>query len=158
MGKRGPKAIPTAVRLFRGHPRAQKKPNPDEPVPVITDFVETPKWLGKHGKAEWLNIAPMLHAVGCLTDQDTSLLAQYCQAWDDFHNALADINKHGIKSVGSLGNDIINPAFKAKYQASALIVKIGCEFGLTPSSRVGMRAAPVDEGFDDLERFKSQVG
>jgi P27 family predicted phage terminase small subunit len=114
-----------------------------------------PDWLGERGKEEWSHVAPLLHAVGCLTDVDCSLLSQYCQAWDDFFVALEDVRKNGVKAVGSNGNDISNPAFKAKYDASALIVKIAVMFGMSPTSRVGISGAPQDAGFDDLEQFKA---
>lgn len=155
MGKRGPKPKPTAIRIHEGSRIRKPAAAAQEPKPATaTAMPKPPNYLEYHGKKEWVRVAPLLREVGCLTDIDLTLLAQFCSAHDDYHRCVTAIKKNGVICVGATGGDIMNPAFRGKYLASALIAKIGAMFGFSPTSRVGMSGAPQDEGFDDLESFK----
>lgn len=157
MGKRGPKPKPTAVRLFTGARISRPSGRKDEPVPPSKSISPAPHWLGVHGKKEWETTGPILFAVGCLTEADQSLFAQYCHAIDMFHRARLDLAKQGLKVSSSKGTEMLNPNYTVLRDAKAMIVKIGGMFGMAPSSRVGLSGAPADTGFDDLENFKRGV-
>lgn len=155
MGKRGPKPKPTALRVFEGDPgrllgkrEGEVQPSQGKSVPVAPD------WLGEHGVEVWGFLAPVLFPIGCLTKSDASLLAMYCEAWDDFFAARKIIEEEGMTIFNGKGGKSVHPAVKVKNQAIARIKQIGGEFGLSPSSRVGLNLSPAQE-VDDLEAFKA---
>jgi P27 family predicted phage terminase small subunit len=155
MGKRGPKPIPTALRIHRGL-RIRKETAANEPKPTSSKKTpRAPDWLGKHGQAEWRRTAPKLHVAGCLTDLDVSLFALYCHGFDSFNMALDDILVNGIKITARNGGTMANPAVKVMNDAAAMIHKFGIMFGLAPTARVGLSAPVYDLGADDLENFKA---
>lgn len=153
MGKRGPKPKPTALRVFEGTRIQRPTDRSQEPIPGAGDIPQAPDWLGSYGKAEWLRIAPLLHAVGCLTEVDQSQLSLYCHHWDDFHRARQNVATNGLVVMTEKG-EISNPAIRTQYMAAGLIVKLGDRYGMTPAARVGLSGAQQDHGHDDLDNFK----
>jgi P27 family predicted phage terminase small subunit len=102
-------------------------------------------------------MVPILHSVGCFTDSDWTVFAQFCGALDRYHAARVDMAANGIVMDTEKGR-VMNPAVKVLQTATDQIVKIGNMFGMAPSSRVGLSGVPRDDARDDLERFKAEVG
>ena len=146
--KRGPRPMPTHLRLLRGNP-GHRRINPDEPMPVVPDNCPKPPPFVKGYAAEgWARIAPELHRLSLLTLVDIAPLAAYCMAyarWRTAEEAMAHVADgdpmHGllIKHLNSLG---VNPLVGVSRRAAADMVRFASEFGLTPAARSRIAAGP----------------
>ena len=154
MGKRGPKPKPTALRVFEGDPGRllQRRVGEVQP-PIDAEAPPSPAWLGEIGRHVWDSIAPHLHAIGCLTKADSKLLSLYCEAWDELFAARAVIDKEGLVLVNDKGTTYAHPAVGIKNRAVLRIKGIGGEFGMSPSSRVGLNLGTQSKA-NSLAEFK----
>lgn len=139
MGKRGPRPQPTAFKIVRGNPGKRKLPE-NEPAPEVAAMVPAPPaWLDGQARAEWKRIAPELHKLGLLTDIDVTQLAAYCQAYADVVARKRDLDKIDEPWLYSdNGGAYPHPAVSLYNTALAKMRAFASDFGLSPSSRVGL--------------------
>jgi P27 family predicted phage terminase small subunit len=102
-------------------------------------------------------MVPILASIGCFTDSDWTIFAQYCGCIDRFHEARENVKVNGMTFETETGTKA-NPAVKIMQTSTDQIVRIGNMFGMSPSARVGLVGVPTDAARDDLERFKAEVG
>lgn len=165
---RGRKPKPTKLKVIQGN-AGKRPPNEDEPEPDLS-FPTCPPHLSDEAKIEWGRICEELYKLGLLTEIDRAALAAYCQAYGRWVHAEQQVAKSGpiiktpVKEIEkrkrngdvvierSGGYPIKNPflsvADKALEQMKAFLV----EFGMTPSSRSRVKAAPRDDvdSFDEM--------
>lgn len=149
MGRRGPKPEPKALKLFKG----TRFKRPDSVEPPQSSLPAPPEWLGLHGRAKWEEVGPHLAAVGLFAAIDGGALAQYCGAWDEFHDADQLVREGGMTYTSDKGNHLANPAVSMRQKARQAIRQWGAEFGLSPAARVALPvggSAPTDS----MEEFK----
>jgi P27 family predicted phage terminase small subunit len=138
---RGRKPVPTHLKLVRGNPgkRAiRPEPHPQQPTTVP----EPPSFLLPGAKAEWKRIAGELHRLGMLTALDVGPFAAYCQAvarMDEAERLLAE-SGGALTVIGARGGQMANPLLRIARDAATAVIKIGAEFGLSPSARTRLRA------------------
>jgi P27 family predicted phage terminase small subunit len=154
MARRGPKPKPTALKILEGV-RADRI-NGDEPAPPA-GVPERPAQLDGLAAEEWDRVAPVLASMRVLTSADVSALAVYCQAYARHAAALEAIAEHGIVvATGEDGDGIkANPAAAIAARCEELMLRVLAEFGGTPSSRSGLKAAP-EKTADKLGSFLSR--
>ena len=119
---------PTALHALHGTHRADRHGNGDEPQPAAAGL-EAPNWLKAAGRRVWEELAPVVHANGCLTEMDVELFGHAC-------TSLA-IARRAPKNVRNL--EIAN--------------KILARFGMTPSDRAKISVSPPSD--DPFDRFLS---
>jgi P27 family predicted phage terminase small subunit len=142
--------IPLRLKIARGNPG--KRPlNYREPQPrrAVT-CPEPPSWLSEYATAHWRRIAPGLWEAGLLTVLDETMLAVLCTAYGRWHEAEELLAEEELVVPGSNKNRVVNPLLRVAVEAARDVCTYGREFGLTPSSRVRLRA----EGPEDLGKFK----
>jgi P27 family predicted phage terminase small subunit len=132
-------AKPTALRIAEGN-RGKVKINPGEPnLPKVCP--DPPAEFSPEAHAEWNRVVPALHGIGMLTDADRASLVAYCTAWGNFVEASRILKAEGLIIEGTQGKAMVHPAFKVQRESTTLMLRLGREFGLTPSARV-----PLDTG------------
>ena len=123
----GRRPQPTALKVLRGNPGGRRLPT-NEPTPPAADvsFDEPPVELADDAlaAAEWRRVAPTLRRCGIVTALDRSALLALCQQWSRYLGATTR-----DRETAALG------------QCKALWT----HFGMTPSSRSRLTAAPVVE-------------
>lgn len=154
MGGRGsgPKSKPTALKMLeggRGHRPLDLDAEPKFSIPA--DMPEPPGVLDDYAREEWDRIAPELYGNGLLTVADASGLGAYCQAYSTWRTASeqfavdrqdnAAARSKGLIVITKQGNRIQNPLLGIVNKARADMVKLGLEFGLTPSARASLQGA-----------------
>lgn len=154
MGKRGPKKTPTATLKLRGSWRGNTRPNEPQPTGAVGDC---PDWLGDYGKEKWTEIIGILQPLGLATDADRDSLARYCEAWQDFRDAMDHIAERGAELVTDKGNLIPNPAVHRKQGALNRIDKLSDKYGLNPPARADLGAAPEKKTADKSRFFKKNA-
>lgn len=144
---RGRKPKPSALKELAGNPgkRAlnKKEPRPDIAIPLC------PNHLTGMARQEWNRVTKELQMMGVIANIDRAVLAAYCTAYKDYVKAENKLKTEGEVVFTDNGNPIQNPWVGIKNRAIEKMVKIGAEFGMTPSSRVRLEVeSPKDE--DDM--------
>ena len=154
---RGRKPKPTADKAARGNP-GQRPLNQNEPQPK--GQIKPPRWMSDLAQKEWKRLAPELERIGVLTMADQTTFATYCQSVADYINAVNAMKDQPTTIQGYRGGLVRHPGLTAMHQAAERMLKMGSEFGLTPSSRgrisVPKGAAPgsVDDFVDGKPDLK----
>ena len=146
---RGRKKKPTAIRLLEGN-LGHVPINPAEPK--FTGRPICPMWLTPVAKTEWKRIVPKLIKLGVATEADQSALVGYCEAYARMREAAKDIQKRGVAMKNGNGTPIRNPAAGVFNDAVGTMMRIACEFGMTPASRTKIRGKVIEDK-SDLEKF-----
>lgn len=140
MGRRGPKPTPTVVLKLRGNKDvAGRRAGEVQPPPGVP---EAPAWLNDIEREVWDRTVDSLSKTrGLLTVIDGGLLASYCEAWAEFLNARAEIERDGPTVWSEKGGAYQHPAVGRKNSALERIRRIGSEFGMSPASRTSVKVA-----------------
>lgn len=155
MGKRGPKPTPTVVKKLKGNPGRRPLPK-SEPQPS-TKTPTCPTWLGAVGKRYWRQAIREMPE-GLMTRLDTAALSQYAHAWERYHEARDLIAAAGPVVANDKGNLVAHPAVAILNKCSDIIRRFGAEFGMSPTSRVGLVAPEKEEKDKFLEMLERRQG
>lgn len=149
MGKRGPRPKPTNLKVIEGTYRADRAPA-NEARPV--GDASPPEWLTDDQLEAWDRIVPHLAAVGLATDVDSVLLSRYVQllmAWIDLAEDIRGLDagrRYHLTNAGALRP---HPAYGEFRALSAELLKLEREFGMSPSARTRVEAAPTEVEEDE---------
>lgn len=152
MGQRGPAKKPAAAKQRDKTYRADR----DGGVNLPANIPPVPEWLGAEGREEWARRAPQLEKAGLLSEVDQVTFGIYCQAYEQLVRSLGEINgKHGgYTTFTDKGNIIQHPAVSIMHKARADLLKLGREFGMTPSSRSGLNIGSNEDPDDPLSSLE----
>ena len=145
---RGPKPKPVELRVLHGtaaRTLAARVPQPRRKLPRCPEYLT--------GEAEdcWKRTAKELYDAGLLTVIDRDALAVYCTAFARWREAEAQVAKRGLVVVTNVkkdedgnviggGNYIQNPWLAIANKALEQMLKLEESFGMTPSSRMRVKA------------------
>ena len=153
----GRKPLPTAVKELRGNP-GKRALNAREPRPAKR-APSCPRHLGKTARAEWRRVTRELLGLGVLAEIDRAALAAYCVAWERWVEAETQLHTQGMVVETTNGNLVQNPYLSIANRAMLDMVKIGAEFGLTPSSRTRIKVdKPAEKSEFELFLERKQRG
>jgi P27 family predicted phage terminase small subunit len=145
--------VPTNVVALRGNPGKRKRG--PEPVPTAAS-VKPPPELTPTAKRFWERHALELSRLGMLTLNDVSSFAACCEAWAFMMAAKKELKATARRDAEVITKDRTHggeprkhPAWTIYRQAEAAFMSWSREFGLTPSSRVGLPALADDDDEDD---------
>ena len=136
MGRRGPTPKPTAIKIAQGV--RPDRINNDEPRPDrLAASPDPPAHLDDVARELWNQLAPTLHQIGVLTSLDLPMLSVLCET-ASIVRAASTLLQAGVLSRGRRDQWVTNPAWRTYRDATALLLSLAREFGLTPSSRSGI--------------------
>ncbi len=144
----GRKPKPTHLKLVTGNPG--RRPLPAVEAQAVPALPSPPPHLSDDAKVEWGRVSEELYKIGLLSGIDRASLAAYCQAygrWAIAERAIAEMGKRDLLTGGlmiktSNGNAIQNPLVGTANKAMSDLVRYAAEFGMTPSARSRIIAAP----------------
>lgn len=143
--------MPSNVTKLRGTHRPARTRNEPKPRPIAP---APPDHLDKLGKAKWRTLSPKLETLGLLTEIDGDAFAVYCELYSRWRTAKAVLRKRGLTATHK-GYTQQRAEVSIVRQCEGLMLRYLQEFGLTPSARSRVHAAP-DEDEDDFEEFVSR--
>jgi phage terminase small subunit len=128
---------PTALKVLQGTTRADRA-NPAEPKPAVG--AAPPPWLPRYGpaRAAWRRLAPILTQMRVLTTADAEALGLACMALAEFLEAQSDAS-----------------SWRRGDAAWKRYLAVLRDFGMTPSARTRVTAAPEEEA-DPLEAWAAR--
>ena len=129
----GPSPTPTHLKLVRGNP-GKRAVNKSEPQPA-KGIASPPAWLTPDGLAEWDRVTGELDAMGVLHTSDWSVVAMYCEAWEDFQDCIKQMRDGGKIAESKAGAIYQHPIVGMKNKAAERCIKLADRFGLSPAAR-----------------------
>ncbi len=157
---RGRKRKPTRMKVLAGNP-GRRPINEREPQPfLLPSLPEPPKHLSREGRKEWIRVGRFLLRTRVLTEADLTALSAYATVYGRWMAAESEIKRKGILvpptpgSKSKVQNPMLAVANKAFQQMSQLL----SEFGLTPTSRTRIIAAPASDDYDEQQKAKKHLG
>lgn len=153
MGKRGPAPTPAEILKFRGTYRKDRSaPNAPEPK-APAKAPSCPSWLGqdvpwgKLARSEYRRLARELLDLGLLADVDRDALIFYCDAFARWRYWRAELGRLGTMNQETESGYIMpRPEVSYMNRAADDMRKWGALFGLSPSDRRNVSAAPKEQG------------
>jgi len=157
MAKPGPRTTPTKLKLIKGNPGKRRLPE-NEPEPEVSVKIpRAPTELNKIAKKEWRRMAKELHTMGLLTNFDLAAFRGYCVCYAQWVEALRQIEKHGVLIKAQSGFPMQSPYLQIANKAMIEMRKWLVEFGMTPSSRTGLKVEnPKPKS--KVEKFRARKG
>ena len=137
----GPAPVPKNILKLRGSWRGDL--NPNEPK-VDMCIPPMPKHFKGEARKEWERITPLLLKCGCVANVDLANLEAYCVAYAKFKDVSKYPDKYKITEVDTI---------------CRLVMKLGAEFGLSPSSRTRIKIEQKEKEKDEFESLeKPKIG
>lgn len=131
---RGPKPLPTMLKLVRGDKESTF--NDDEPMP--DDGLPRCPVKDKLVNEVWDYTVQQMARMKIVSMADRDLLLAFCQAVVMHRRASELLDAEGYLFEGSLAITP-HPAIKMQREAAMMMRQFGAEFGLTPASRTRIR-------------------
>ena len=146
--------MPTNLKLVRGTLR-KGRVNVHEPV-LPVEIPRCPAHLGPEAKREWKRISVDLASCGLLTRIDRGALAVYCAAWERWVDAEESLKKYGVMVKAPSGFPMQSPYLTIANRAMQQMKEMLSEFGMSPSSRTRVHAAPPPNEDSPLEALRQR--
>lgn len=137
----------------------QRRLEAESQMKVDTDKVKPPTWLSKAAKKEFKYLASEMEKTKLLTNTDVHLLAVYCNAYVEYVECEAIVNKEGLMvehtNKASETNRVPHPLLTKKKAAFDIMAKVAGEFGFTPGSRarIAIPKKPPKEPTEFEQKF-----
>lgn len=150
MGKRGPKPLPTKIKVLQGtvRPEDLKRSQP-KPTPIAP---KCPSWLPKETRRLWKELAPQLEELRLLTVLDGHTFAIMLMHLSFAIEAAKRIKAEGIVAEDERGLPRKHPLVQVLRDNSQAFKQYAAEFGLTPSARSRLDLADAKDPNDDLKK------
>lgn len=137
MGRRGPTAKPTALKIAAGNP-GHERLSKDEPKPLVrSSLPKPPPGLDSIAREEWETVVPELHRMGLVTIVDVPALEVYCRSVSEYRASESWLADHGRVTAEGYAD----PRVKMAHDAAQRVRQFASEFGLTPSARTRIRTS-----------------
>lgn len=143
-GKRGPRPQPTALKIARGNP-GKRRLNKEEPQPK-GELPSCPPHLKGEARKAWETFATQLTESGVATLADAMALELLCSSIALYLDSLEMVRQFGPvwieKGESKIPKFAYSPHWAVMNGEWKKIVSMLREFGMTPSSRSGVKATP----------------
>ena len=147
-----PKPTPTNLKTLKGNPGKRALPK-NEPKPKAGSH--KPAGLSPLAEEHWETVEKELLAANVMTVMDTSALRLYCEAFARWRDSSLRIAEEGTIISAPSGYPVQNPHLSIINKAHDQMVKLLCEFGMTPASRTKVQTVQ-EEKADPLADFMAR--
>jgi P27 family predicted phage terminase small subunit len=160
MGKRGIKPQPKALAIAKELYRPSRHDN-DIDNSMALEFVNRenlpmpPEHFDKELQEVWTNeLFEIGKVYGWVGFVDLPMFEQWCICYMECRKLkeLCDVSER--MTITKNKGAIMNPIFKELREAQKLLTKISAEFGLTPSSRTGIKLEQINEPDKEEVEYK----
>ena len=145
MGQLGPRKTPTVLRILKGNTRkenltAMAAAEPKSPA----SNVDPPDDLEGLALEKWNESVPMLSTMRVWGKSERETWARYCRLHQLWHECYTIVRKEGQVYVKASGMLSARPETSLLIQYGTQLIRLECEFGLTPASRSGATVHEVE--------------
>lgn len=143
-----PYKLSAAELKLRGSWRAGERAEEERFSGFVRGIPEMPRWMDEVAKREWKRIVPLLYETGILAEIDGSMLARYCVT-----HALS-LKVYDQMQKLPEGGEARNKMTRVFLGLTEALLRIACQFGMTPLSRRNVKVLPSGEDEpDEFQRF-----
>jgi len=97
---------------------------------VYESLPPPPDYLTNYGLAKWSEVGSRLVEMGELSEANIDVLRLYCEAWEDFREAIDELKAHGSSTcVSEKGGHYAHPSVSRKSAAIKRLEKFGKQLG-----------------------------
>ena len=151
MGKRGPRPIPTQIKIARGTAKSRRKSEPAPPA----DGILMPGHLGEIAAGKWREILPLLQAVKVMTRADVEALARYCDTYEWWLAVRKVLREQGdtypiLNDGGQVKYVAQRPEVSIAHKLAQQMRQLEQDFGLNPSARTSLNVQTEEKPADDI--------
>lgn len=146
--KSGAPPQPAAMAKLKGYYRADRHRDEiaDGGILFLSSVPEPPERLTEHGRKFWNDIlGEAIHIKNYIAIQDIFMFEELCYNYQMMTNAKIDIEMFGISEVGEDGIRRKSIGYTIYKEASKDFAILCKEFGLSPSSRTGIKIVSNSE-------------
>jgi P27 family predicted phage terminase small subunit len=149
---------PLQIRRLHGNPsRRPMPPEPDELKPR-QPLGPPPDFLSSDARAVWYRVSDSM-PLGIVANCDLDLVASYCGAVALHELACKELNQTGPVIMGANNVPVTSPWLQLQIREALLILRLGAELGLSPTSRASLAskiasAAGTDFAFPGQRRSR----
>lgn len=133
--KAGRKTLPTAIKILRGTLAKSRIVKNEATAPMVISFLDPPAILDKWAAETWNKVIPELMTMGILALIDMELVTAYCIEMGRYKEANDKIKNNGPITKAPSGYPMIHPWYTVARQSLKAALEIGCNFGMTATSR-----------------------
>lgn len=108
-----------------------------------------PDWLSDRAKKEYCRLYQAMKNIDMLGDLDANNLAAYCNAFDNYLTASADIQENGITKTAD-GEVYENPNVALQIKYAKEMREFGKQCGLSIDSRLKFAAVKLEKAEQDI--------
>lgn len=160
--KRGTKPKPTARRKLEGNPGRRPFNDREPQLPPVETPPPDELEDDARATAEWRRVLLLLQRACVVTEGDRAALIALCQQWSLYLDAHKKVSAAGLVVKSQSGYPMPNPYLAIAKRALATCERLWSEFGLTPSSRTRVAAAPgtsggADDAFSEFDEPPSST-
>jgi P27 family predicted phage terminase small subunit len=147
MGLRGPKPLPTALKVARGTYRPDRAASNE---PQATGRPTCPSWLNADARKEFRRVVKMLTKMGVVGQIDGNALARYASTWVRWRQAVQTIEKSGTEvavfrdAEGRVKAMNVSPLTNVARSLAEELGRLEQAFGMTPSARSRIEVSPAN--------------
>ena len=110
---------------------------------------QPPDWLSDRAKKEYCRLYQSMKDIDMLGDLDANNLAAYCNAFDNYLDAAADVQKKGLTI--KLDDKVIeNPNVALQIKYAKEMREFGKQCGLSIDSRLKFAAVKLEKAEQDI--------
>lgn len=151
MGKRGPRPLPTELKIVRGTAKSRRKAEPAPPA----DGIVMPGHLGEVAATKWREILPLLQAVKVMTRADVEALARYCDTYEWWLATRKILREQGdtypiLNDGGQVKYVAQRPEVSIAHKLAQQMRQLEQDFGLNPSARTSLNVQTEEKPADDI--------
>ena len=145
MGKRGPRKTPTVLKILKGNPGNEdletlRKTEPKSPASGI----DPPPDLEGVALQKWNDSVPMLSTMRVWGESERETWSRYCRLHALWHECYEIVKRQGQTYEKPSGVIASRPETSLLIQYGTQLIRLECEFGLTPASRSGATVHEVE--------------
>jgi len=134
----GPRPMPRNLRLLVGGRSASPDRMPDkQPTPAVA-MPKPPRGMDKRDRTYWREFTSRMAILNCSSTADAGAIELWVKTRRRWKDATENIEKYGMLIPGGTPKNPQprrNPLLTELHRCEATMLRIECEFGMTPSSR-----------------------
>jgi len=146
VGKRGPRPLPSALKLLRGRPHRATRDR-KEPQLGRSDQSDPPDQIKGRAAKEWRRLYDHLVEAGVLTVGDERIFEEYCYVWGELVRVKAAIKDMPVEVAIMKGLTKLSTTLRQQ------LMQLSDRLGLNPSARSGVKAVEPKKEESKLARF-----
>ena len=146
-------SVPSNIKKLRGTDQPCRM-NKDEPeVKALSGTVPPPAILSERGLEFWDDLSRQLTSIRVMSESDIAGLAMLCEVTADWNEANNKVKELGMVIEDRFGVPQQSPWLMASYKCAEQMRKMLMQFGMTPSSRAGVKAIGKAEKGNTFDQF-----